>query len=391
MTLSRAIVGRSVRFVRDLREAGLPVGMDRGIGFLRALELIQSLDPERIHHAALATLVSDPEHVERFEEVFARHWFPVRTPRARPQKVPTAPRHDATHNRTALMAFMAEQAPRSAPEVEIDELKAATIQERLGYRDFSTLTDAERQAVLQAMQSLNWRLARRRSRRLVPHRRGEQVDLRRALRRAASRGGKVLELPKLRRKQKRRPLVFIADVSGSMELYTRILLTLFHTVGQAHAGAETFVFGTRLTRITGALRLQSVDAALDEVSRDVDDFAGGTRIGACLKAFNVRHARRVLRRGAVVIVVSDGWEGGNAAELGRQVGLLRSRCHRLIWLNPCVGREGYQPRVAGMAAALPHVDDFLPIRNLHSLQGLAAHLANLPPRKAGIARRGGMT
>jgi len=216
------------------------------------------------------------------------------------------------------------------------------------------------------------------------------LDHRDTLRRAAKLGGIVVELRHRERKDKTRPLVLIADISGSMELYSRIVLQFFHGLSQQLDRTEAFVFGTRLTRVTDAFRLRDVDVALDAVSDEVSDFAGGTRIAESLCAFRTQWGPKVLRRGAVVIVISDGCETGDVKELEREVQALRRSCYRLIWLNPRLGQRAYEPRVRGMAAVLPHVDDFLPIHNFESLRQLRDHLARLPKRKGGpseISRR----
>jgi hypothetical protein len=190
-------------------------------------------------------------------------------------------------------------------------------------------------------------------------------------------------LPRRARKEKTRPLVLLADISGSMELYSRIVLQFFHALGQQLDETETFVFGTRLTRVTDAFRLASVDLALDAASSEVLDFAGGTRIAESLQRFRRQWGAKVLRRGAVVIVISDGCETGDVEALKREVEALQRSCYRLIWLNPRLGQRRYEPRVRGMAAVLPYVDDFLPIHNFESLRQLRDHLARLPQRKGG--------
>jgi hypothetical protein len=220
----------------------------------------------------------------------------------------------------------------------------------------------------------------RQTRRRSPSRRGDQIDLRRSLW-AFARYGAVVTVPRRSRQWKPRPLVVLADVSGSMELYARLLLQFLHGLTQGAGQVETFAFGTRLTRITPALRQRSIDLALREAAVAIVDFGGGTRIGESLRAFNREHAPRVLRRGAVVLVLSDGWETGDVTELARELERTKARCHRLVWVNPLLGRAGYEPRAAGMAAALAHVDDFLPVHDLTSLRQLAAHLARLPARK----------
>ena len=177
--------------------------------------------------------------------------------------------------------------------------------------------------------------------------------------------------------------MLIADISGSMELYSRIVLQFFHGLSQQLDATEAFVFGTRLTRVTDAFRLSNMDAALDEVSNQVRDFSGGTRIAESLHTFRRSWGRNVLRRGAVVILISDGCETGDIEHLKREVQALQRSCYRLIWLNPRLGQRRYEPKVRGMAAVLPYVDDFLPIHNFESLRQLRDHLARLPKRKRG--------
>jgi uncharacterized protein with von Willebrand factor type A (vWA) domain len=208
--------------------------------------------------------------------------------------------------------------------------------------------------------------------------------MRRVLRNAASHGGIALALHRLRRKLKRRPLVVLADISGSMELYSRILLQFLHGVTHRHGPTETFVFGTRLTRITSQLQIRDVDTALTHAAREIVDFAGGTRIGECLQTFNRLHARRVLHAGAVVLLISDGWETGDPVLLDAEMRRLRERCHRVVWLNPLLGGAGYEPRARGMSIALAHVDDFLPVHNLQSLQDLSTHLARISRRRGAV-------
>jgi uncharacterized protein len=178
--------------------------------------------------------------------------------------------------------------------------------------------------------------------------------------------------------------VVLADISGSMELYSRILLQFLHVITRRHVHTETFVFGTRLTRITSQLQLRDVDSALDHAARAIVDFAGGTRISDCLGEFNRRHARRVLHKGAVVLFISDGWETGDTALLDVEMRRLHARCHRLVWLNPLIGRAGYEPRAQAMQIALAHIDDFLPVHNLQSLRELSWHLARIPRRKGAL-------
>jgi uncharacterized protein with von Willebrand factor type A (vWA) domain len=276
---------------------------------------------------------------------------------------------------------MAERVRKDSPEVNVpEETKAASAAELLQRKDFATLTEEERAAVLRAMRDLRLVVARRRTRRRIAARSGEQIDLRRTLR-AVSRYGVVLSPPRRARKYKERQLVVLADVSGSMELYARLLHQFFHGLTQTVARTETFAFGTRLTRITGDLRTRDVDVALDRAAETIVDFGGGTRIGESLSAFRRQHAGRVLRRGAVVVIVSDGCETGDPSLLAREMERLAARAHRVVWLNPLLRSQSYEVRVAGMARALAHVDDFLPIHDLCSLRQLATVLARVPARR----------
>jgi uncharacterized protein with von Willebrand factor type A (vWA) domain len=186
-----------------------------------------------------------------------------------------------------------------------------------------------------------------------------------------------MELRRQRRKIKTRPLVVICDISGSMDRYARLLLRFVHALGQGLDNTEVFVFGTRLTRITRELRKRDVDTALNQVVASVDDWSGGTRIGEAIKAFNFKWSRRVLRSGATVVVISDGWDRGDPALLGREMARLQRSCRRLIWLNPLLGAPGYQPLTQGMRAALPYIDEFMPIHNMQSLEALAEMLSRV--------------
>ncbi len=373
----------AVAFVRALRAASLTLGIDQAETFARALSLVDPLSRRELYFAARASLLTRREDAPVFDAVFESFWHAREA--GQPQKAPLAPRHDAKPlHRTALATFMSEKAQPTAPEVEIsDEVRATNDAERLQTKDFSELTAEERSQVARAVAELRLRPAMRSSRRQVRSRRGTKLDMRRVLRAASRRGGAAISLVYQARKIKRRPLVVLADISGSMELYTRVLLQFFHTLTQVHGLCETFVFGTRVTSITAALRLRDIDTAIDAAAGEIVDLAGGTRIGESLHSWNRLHAPRVLRRGAVVIIVSDGWERGDAGQLATELERIRARCHRIIWLNPLLGRASYEPLAAGMAAALPLIDDFLPLNNLQSVTSLSRHLATLPTRKGG--------
>jgi uncharacterized protein with von Willebrand factor type A (vWA) domain len=211
---------------------------------------------------------------------------------------------------------------------------------------------------------------------------GSQLDLRRTLRRNLHYGGDILQWAQRTPKYKPRPLIVLADISGSMERYTRLLLHFIYSLSaDLNHKVESFVFSTRLTRITPHLVDHNVDRALREVSLTVKDWASGTRIGEAIKTFNFVWGRRVLGRGAVVLIISDGWDRGEVKLLETEMARLKRNCHRVIWLNPLLGAPDYEPLTRGIQAALPHIDNFLPVHNLASLENLAEQLGKLKDRK----------
>jgi uncharacterized protein with von Willebrand factor type A (vWA) domain len=277
-----------------------------------------------------------------------------------------------------------------APEVESDQPWLETERsysslERLRQKDFAELDDSELAIVKRLMQQEVLTLAPRRTRRRKADRRGHSLDLRRTLRASLAYGGEPLKLTWRRRKEKPRPLVALADISGSMEPYGRILLQFLYLLGSASERVESFVFATRLTRLTRSLAHRNVEEALRRATDQVIDWGGGTRIGESLRNFNYTWGRRVLGQGAVVLVISDGWDTGKTELLEREVARLSRSCDRLIWLNPLLGSPGYQPLTRGIRSVLPHIDHFLPVHNLRSLEELGQVLRQLGPRD----RRGG--
>jgi uncharacterized protein with von Willebrand factor type A (vWA) domain len=262
----------------------------------------------------------------------------------------------------------------------VDLTQTYSRREVLRVKDFAKYSPEESAQAREMMAELDWDLGLRRTRRWEVGG-GPLLDLRHVLRRNMKYGGELVELPRRRRRVKPRPLVLISDVSGSMERYTRMLLHFIHSVYGGLGSFEAFLFATRLTRITGYLAHRGVDDAVTEVSRAVPDWAGGTRIGDVLKVFNFQWARRVLGRGAVVLIISDGWDRGEPELLRHEMARLQRSCHRLIWLNPLLGSPDYEPLTQGMQAALPFVDDLLPVHNLASLDDLARHLNTLTPHR----------
>jgi uncharacterized protein len=382
MQVAPDVMPTLVRFGRQLRQAGLAPSVGQLAAFARSFEWLDPLCTSHVYHAALATLVTRRDDLPLFDQVFDSFWFGASRRERAPAKLPLAPRHRRVEQRPALATLLAQKAQAADPEVDIsDRSHTAQDEELLRRKDFAALSPLELAAVRRLFGLERFEFALRETRRKQSQQRGRELDLRRVPARAARAGGVVLELPRRRAKIKQRQLVILADVSGSMELYARVLLQFFHALRQQLTSVETFVFATRLTRITPQLEHQNLDRALDEVSESVLDFASGTRIGQSLHEFNRVWARRVLGRGAVVMIVSDGWERGLPEVLKREMRHLKERCYRVIWLNPRLGHPSYQPRAEGMAAALHYVDDFLTCHNLQSLRALAQHLAELPRRR----------
>ena len=379
-----ALLYNLLLFGRLLRSLGVDVSPRRMVDLVQALEAIDIGRREDFYHTLRALLVHDAAHLPLFDQAFALFW---RRPEVRTAEAPFPGAADdefapALVVPPPLEASEGEEAPPAEGDDEEEQLilellKTYNTAEQLRYKDFGELTGEELDAVRRLMASLVWELGRRRTRRLRPGR-GSRPDLRRALRRSLRYGGELLEWPRQERKVRPRPLIIIADVSGSMERYARLLLQFIYSLAAGLSQrVEAFVFSTRLTRITRQLRTRDLQQALDDVAREVHDWSGGTRIGEALRRFNYDWGRRVLGQGAVVLLISDGWDRGEPELLAREMARLQRSAYRLIWLNPLLGSERYEPLTRGMQAALPHVDDFLPVHNLASLEDLAGHLIAL--------------
>ena len=388
----RAILRNLTQLGRMLRQAGVAVSPDQIADLMAALDLVDLSRREQAFYAARAVLVKRHSDLAVFELIFDRFLRGLagepEPGRARQRRMP-ASRAEVRHlERAGLLAAKPAQRPE---EVDlVDRGGTYSPEELIRQRDFAEMSEEELDAVRRLLRETDWRLARRRTRRWRPDARGPRLNLRRMLRAASRHQGIALRLEYSRRQLKARPLVLLADISGSMERYSRLLLQFFYGAVQSLSDVECFVFATRLTRITGDLQIRNVDRALDAAARRIIDWSGGTRIGECLRDFNRDWSRRVLRRGAVAIIVSDGWERGDAEVLRREMRYLAHRCHRVIWLNPHLGHPGYEPLVEGMAAALPFLDDFMPVHNLDSLESLRSHLARLPGRASRQTGHGGV-
>ena len=383
-----------VRFGRLLRSVGLDAGPAQVIDLAAALEHIDVGKRNDFYFAARALFAHRHADLAQFDLAFRLFWQ-ART--AKPIEAPSTPNPALQPKslRTPNISY------REIPfDEEAEEIKHARQSERvmvevqqtfspvevLRKKNFDVFTWEEVQQAKQLMAGMKWRIGERATRRKERVWRGEHLDMRRIVRRNMKYGGEFLDLAYKRTKLKPRPLVVLCDISGSMERYSRMLLHFIHALSNEALASDTytglehveaFLFGTRLTRVTRQIERKDIDDAVGEVVKVVEDWGGGTRIGETLKTFNYLWARRVAARGAVVLIISDGWDRGDPKLLHREIERLQRSCFRLIWLNPLLASPDYQPLTQGLRAALPYVDDFLPVHNLESLESLGHSLSQL--------------
>jgi len=358
-----------------LREAGLEVGPGRVSDALHGLDAVELARRDDVYWTLRQTLVSRAEDIGAFDRAFAA-WF-LRVPELAPPRTPEAQRARAV--RTA-----SRDGKEDAAEGVDGEERAAgwSPDEVLRRKDFSELSRDELAKLRLLIAELAATRPQRRSRRLRRTPRGTTLDLRRLVRASLATGGDPVDRAFRKRVETHRKLIVLCDVSGSMEPYSRAILLFVHGLLESGRGVEAFAFGTRLTRLSDELSGPDPERALEEASKRVVDWSGGTRIGASLKAFNDLWGRRALSRGAVVVIVSDGWEREHARLVGREMARLQRAAYAIVWVNPLKGNPDYQPLAEGMRAALPYVDRFVAGHNLASLEELAGLLAGIERRHA---------
>ena len=371
-----ALVRQVVTFGRVLREAGLEVGPGRICDAMTGLDAIDLSRRDDVYWTLRQTLVSRADDIDAFDRAFAA-WF-LRAPELAPPRTPRIERVRAT--KVSSRDGAGETAESAADEE--DRQAGWSAQELLREKDFSELTDAELTRIRRLIAELASARPQRRSRRLRRNPNGTTLDLRRLVRASLATGGDPVERAFRSRVETHRKLIVLCDVSGSMEPYSRAILLFVHALLESGRGVEAFAFGTRLTRLTEELHGVDPEQALEEASRRVVDWSGGTRIGASLKAFNDLWGRRALSRGAVVVIVSDGWERDDTATVAREMARLARCAYSVVWVNPLKGHPDYEPLAGGMRAALPFVDRFVPGHNLSSLEDLAGVLAGIERRHA---------
>ncbi|WP_433238039.1 vWA domain-containing protein [Actinomadura nitritigenes] len=373
----RDVTETMVGFARTLRAAGGAADPERVQAMLAALDHLDVLDPAEVYWAGRLTLCADPDDLARYDRCFAAY-FSGATARAARRPPPVVVR------RTTVAE------PAGGAGEDDGELRAATASavEVLRDRDVARLTAAERAEVARLIAVLDAGAERRRSRRFAPAPAG-RLDPAGTVRETLRRGGETSLLRHRAHRTRPRRVVLLVDVSGSMSPYADALLRFAHAAARSGGrDVEVFSAGTRLTRLTRELRHRDADAAMAAASAAIPDWSGGTRLGEELKEFLDRFGQRGLARGAVVVIASDGWERGDAALLGEQTARLRRLAHRVIWANPHKARPGYEPLTAGMAAALPHVDDFTSGHSLAALEELARLIADTGRGRAHARRAG---
>ena len=358
---------------RRLYEAGVPITPARAADFARALTLTRPIARRRLYWTARAVFVSDPTQVAAFDAVFsavfgarevAADFEPddVRTVAApaddRPRSEHKAsPRASEGHEGRPSVSATAPTADGDENEVDVEvPLVMASSEELLGSKSFDALAPNELAQLYRLMSRLELSTPVRRTRRYVKGRHGEHVDMRRTLRRSLRTGGDPIRLARRRRRIARRRLVLLCDISGSMEPYARAYLQFLTCAAGSGPNAEAFVFATRLTRLTRALSSRNPERAIQRAAAAAPDWSSGTRIGDALREFNDRHGRRGMARGAVVVILSDGWERGDPLLVGREMERLSRLAHRIVWVNPRVSAGAFSVRSGGMVAALPYCD-----------------------------------
>ncbi len=380
-------------FARTLRAAGLPIGPGKVLDALKAVEAVGLTRRDDFYWTLHAVFVNRRDQQDLFDQAFHVFW---RNPEILqrmmslllPDITPLAghrPEDAKELSRRLTDAMRPKDGDAPVPDVqeeqqEIDAALTFSSKEVLQDIDFEKMSTAELDEAKKAIQAMRLPIMEVPTRRFRPGQ-GRRADLRATMRAALRSGGDTIPLRWKKPLRRHPPLVVLCDISGSMSRYSRMLLHFMHAVTNDRDRVHTFVFGTRLTNITRHLRHKDVDLAVEKVAESVIDWSGGTRIGACLHDFNVTWARRVLGQGAVVLLISDGLDRDNAEGLESEVERLHKSCRRLIWLNPLLRYDGYQPKSLGAKALIPHVDDFKTVHNLESLTELSAVLSRPTARR----------
>jgi uncharacterized protein len=385
-----------MHFARVLRAAGLPVGPNKVLDALRALEVAGIERRDDFYWTLASVFLDKREQFELYDQAFHIFWrdpqmlervmalmLPQVEGRAREDEPPPPNRlAEALLPQTRQSDRPGEDSPE---KIEIDAAFTVSDREVLQKTDFESMTNEELAQAKKLIATLRMPIPQVRTRRLRRDPHGARIDMRATLRASLRSGADPIALERRSQTRRHPPLVVLCDISGSMSRYSRMFLHFLHAITNDRDRVHTFVFGTRLTNITRHLRQRDVDVALAHVAQAVADWSGGTRIGTSLKEFNLRWSRRVLGQNAVVLMITDGLDRDLGHELQEEMERLHKSCRRLVWLNPLLRYEGFEPRPAGVRAMLPHVDAFLPAHNVESLVELARALSAAPQRMTRMA------
>ncbi len=392
---SGRLVENIMFFARTLRAAGLPIGPGKVLSALSAVEEVGIERRDDFYWALHAVFVNRRDQQELFDQAFHVFWhnpqilhkmFRLLLPET-PFESEVADQDATLLSRRLAEALGAEHRGESQnrdeteQKIEIDAVLTWSDKEALRTQDFETMSRAELALAKKAIAQLRLAIVEVPTRRFRSHPAGRRADLRASMRAALRSGSDSIPLRWRRRRRRHPPLVVLCDISGSMSRYSRMLLHFMHRITNDRDRVHSFLFGTRLTNITRHLRQKDVDLALEKVSGRVQDWGGGTRIGHCLGGFNADWSRRVLGQGAVVLIITDGLDRDNAEGLAKEMERLHKSCRRLIWLNPLLRYEGYEPKSQGAKAMMPHVDEFRSAHNLESLSDLTAVLSKTVRRR----------
>lgn len=356
-------------FARALRAAGIPADPRGAIDLCRGMEHIDIGNPVDFRNTARAVFVYRKEDLPRFDEEFRRFWYGQERPRA-----PSIDESDEDRPRGETREVSSPDGPEDAGETPVEEHTSYSSDDVISRKDLATLTDEEIERARRLLQEFIRRFARLRGRRYVRRGGTGRLHFRRMMRHSVANDAELINLFYRRPKPQRLRLMILCDVSGSMEQYSRFLLEFIFALRRELPQTEVAVFATRMTVITDLMTARGVGRTLRDVARRARDWGGGTDIGGCLRAFNERYATELVTSRSVVVLLSDGWDRGDPAVMSREIARLRQRAGALIWLNPLLGGEDYEPLTRGMQTALPHLDHFLPAHSLQSLANLARTL-----------------
>jgi len=394
------LVANLMHFARVLRRAGLPIGPGRVLAAVDAVRAVGIGSREDFYWTLHAVFVNRREHRQVFDQAFHIFWrnpkllermmslmLPtVRVPEGEGQQEPPSRRVAEALSAQSPSRGEAEDA-EPEPETVVDAALTYSDREILQKMDFEQMSSDEMRAAKAVMARMRLPIMKTPTRRFRADPTGRRIDMRATLRASLRGGGQDIDLRRRSRRERHPPIVVLCDISGSMSRYSRMLLHFLHALTNDRDRVHTFLFGTRLTSITRHLRQRDVDVALDRVANAVEDWSGGTRIGASLADFNRHWSRRVLGQGAILLFISDGLDRDAGEGLAQEMERLHKSCRRLIWLNPLLRYEGFEPKSLGMRAILPHVDDFRTVHNLESLTQLAEALGEAGARREeGVSR-----